>query len=137
VTITPTPAAQQEFGISQTVPKGRYADYQALMTEQAAHMGFEGPNKIPDAVQQDTRECMIKLMMANSTPAELTKLNSYARGEIPMSPQELSAMGDVIKDRAGPTDAALVTNMRSICPATVAALESSGNGSGFKLVYVP
>lgn len=134
--VTTNPPATQTMQLSQTVPAGRYADYRALVTEQTSHMGFEGPSKIPENLQQETRICLVNLVMANLTPAEMARFDSYARGEIPISEQELSSVGDVVLKRADPSGTALVANMHALCPSTIDQLQSI-SPSGFHLTYIP
>lgn len=113
---------------------GRYADYRAFATDQTEHMKW---NNVPAPLQAELRACLIQTTFQNYTPAELEKLDAWARGEQQLSVKEIKDLNAQAAARAGATDSDLLNAVRHQCPETVAKVEPYAKSPDFKMTVEP
>jgi len=105
---------------------GKYADartYERIRMQSAYWTGAT------PALNADIKECLLDTIFAQITPAELARLDAFARGEISMPREEYDGMYDKVMERGG-GKAGLTSKMAASCPDTVAEADKQGVNLG-------
>ena len=108
------------FTIQAPVPqKGQYTNCREFAYSQMKMFSWQG---VPAKTQDQMRTCMVDAIYPNYTPAEVDRLNAYARGENQMSAGELQTMDREIGERMGGPKGAAAALM-TICPDTIREMQ--------------
>jgi hypothetical protein len=122
ISISLVPALAIAACVTINVPKvtpGAYPNYREMLVAQLEAVPFNAPREFIHSYGI----CGADVMADNLTPAELDRLDRYARGELKISDSELKKIDDDLRSRIG-GQGGLMSEMRERCPEVVKEAEA-------------